>query len=305
VSLSDLGGANLSGRNHAIRGQSGTRKPGLEPCSNRSICADFALLFIMDLTMHPDVVCKMARRDGSNKRDCYSDAAQSGIGVFGKQQPAFRRSVGQAQRLQRHTRRNKEDAQRHTREKRGTKRMSHDPLLPTPYQMFALLIDADNTSVDLFPQMMHYIEVWGTMTIRRVYGNQETLLSHKWKELCLRYALQPMLHLGRPGAKNATDIALTVDAMDLLWLCNESMLSFCLLTGGQDVTALVLRLRNQGCHVYYIGKLSKAEALAKACITFLSIEQLEPAGTPAKKIAIPAQAQATSHKKTQAWATLS
>lgn len=62
---------------------------------------------------------------------------------------------------------------------------------PMQYQTFALLIDADNTSIDLFPRIIQQVEVWGTVTIRRVYGNQETLLGQKWKDLCLRYALQP------------------------------------------------------------------------------------------------------------------
>lgn len=171
--------------------------------------------------------------------------------------------------------------------------------LPMPYQAFALLVDADNTSVDLFPQMMQKAEAWGTMTIRRVYGNQETLLSQKWKDLCLHYALQPIPHIGISGAKNATDIALTVDAMDLLWLYKESLLSFCLVTGDQDFTALVLRLRSQGCKVYCIGKPSKAEALAKVCTEFLSVEQLGAAVAPAPKIAKPAQIPTTSQKKAQ------
>jgi len=61
--------------------------------------------------------------------------------------------------------------------------------LPVQSHAFALLIDADNTSVDLFPQIMKKVEEWGKITMRRVYGNQETLLSQKWKDLCLQYAL--------------------------------------------------------------------------------------------------------------------
>lgn len=168
----------------------------------------------------------------------------------------------------------------------------------TPGQAFALLVDADNTSADLFPQIMHKVEAWGTITIRRVYGNQETLLGQKWKELCLHYALQPILHLGISGAKNATDIALTVDAMDLLWLYKETLTSFCLVTGDQDFTALVLRLRNQGCKVYCIGKPSKAEALAKVCTEFLSVEHMSVPVAPLQQTA-PAQATVKAQKKAQ------
>ena len=105
--------------------------------------------------------------------------------------------------------------------------------LPVQSHALALLIDADNTSVDLFPQIMKKVEAWGKITMRRVYGNQETLMSQKWKDLCLQHALQPIPHVGISGAKNATDIALTVDAMDLLY--KESIPSFCLVTAGTTV----------------------------------------------------------------------
>ena len=137
----------------------------------------------------------------------------------------------------------------------------------------ALLIDADNTSPDAFPQIMQKVEELGKVTIRRIYGNTETLLSSKWKDFCLHYALQPIHHVGVSGAKNATDIALTVDAMDILLLHREPVTSFCLVTSDQDFTALVLRLRSQGCQVYCIGKPSKADALPKVCTEFISIEQ--------------------------------
>ncbi len=151
--------------------------------------------------------------------------------------------------------------------------------LPVQSHALALLIDADNTSVDLFPQIMKKVEAWGKITMRRVYGNQETLLSQKWKDLCLQYALQPIPHVGISGAKNATDIALTVDAMDLLY--KENIPSFCLVTGDQDFTALVLRLRNQGCQVYCIGRPSKSDALAKVCTEFISVEQFSASVVPA------------------------
>ncbi len=141
-----------------------------------------------------------------------------------------------------------------------------------PELQIALLIDADNTPADYFPQIMKKIEAWGKVTIRQLYGNQESLLNQKWKNVCLHYALQPIPHIGISGAKNATDIALTVGAMDLLY--KESVTGFCLVTGDQDFTALVLRLRSQGCQVYCIGRPTKAEALAKVCTEFISIAQL-------------------------------
>jgi len=156
------------------------------------------------------------------------------------------------------------------------------PASPTPSSL-ALLIDADNTPADLVPAIMKQVEAIGLPTIRRVHGNEETLRSQRWKDLCLQYALQPVLHLGITGVKNATDIALTVDAMDLLY--KESPTSFCLVTGDQDFTALVLRLRSQGYAVYCIGRPSKADALTKVCTQFLSLEQFAPSASSSKKTA--------------------
>ncbi|HEU5377210.1 MAG TPA: NYN domain-containing protein [Ktedonobacteraceae bacterium] len=111
--------------------------------------------------------------------------------------------------------------------------------LPSP---FALLIDADNTEIELVPIVIKKAEVWGELILRRAYGNQEALLSQKWKNLCLQYALQPIPHLEISGAKNATDIALAIDAIDLLH--TQGIRRFCLVTGDQGFTSLVLRLRS-------------------------------------------------------------
>lgn len=150
-----------------------------------------------------------------------------------------------------------------------------------PVSSLALLIDADNTATELFPDIMKKTEIWGNITLRRAYGNQETLLGQKWKDLCLQYALQPMLHLGISGVKNATDIALAVDAMELFH--TQSITTFCLVTGDQDFTPLVLRLRSYGCQVYCIGKPSKADALAKVCTAFLPVGHLVELGSIKEK----------------------
>ena len=145
---------------------------------------------------------------------------------------------------------------------------------------------------------MQKVEELGKATIRRVYGNTETLLNQKWKDFCLHYALQPVHHVGISGAKNATDIALTVDAMDILLLHKEPVNFFCLVTSDQDFTALVLRLRTQGCQVYCIGKPSKADALPKVCTEFISIEQFSKPTTPQAETVkeVQKELQSTSQK---------
>lgn len=176
---------------------------------------------------------------------------------------------------------------------------------------FALLIDADNTAVETFPEIVKKAEIWGTLTLRRAYGNQETLLGQKWKDLCLQYALQPMLHLEISGVKNATDIALVVDAIDLFH--TQAIRQFCLVTGDQGFTSLILRLRSYGCQVYCIGKPSKGAALAKVSTEFFPMSDLlEPlaaipetqakATTPARKTQVKAT---TPAKKTETTAATS
>src|SRR6266568_2990772 len=96
-----------------------------------------------------------------------------------------------------------------------------------------------------------------------------------------RDATEPKMERPMPSICSATDIALTVDAMDLLY--KENIPSFCLVTGDQDFTALVLRLRNQGCQVYCIGRPSKSDALAKVCTAFISVEQFSASVVPTPK----------------------
>jgi uncharacterized LabA/DUF88 family protein len=163
----------------------------------------------------------------------------------------------------------------------------HQHLLPPA---FAFLIDADNTGVESFPEIVKKAETLGIPTLRRAYGNQEALLGQKWKDLCLQYAVQPMAHLGISGVKNATDIALAVDAMDLFH--TQAIRQFCLVTGDQDFTALVLRLRSYGCQVYGIGKPSKA--LAKVCTAFFPLEDLLESISGAKET--PAKAPTLAKK---------
>lgn len=168
---------------------------------------------------------------------------------------------------------------------------------PTP-PPFAFLIDVDNTGAEAFPEIIKKAETLGMPTLRRAYGNQEALLGQKWKDLCLQYAVQPMVHLGISGVKNATDIALVVDAIDLFH--TQDIRQFCLVTGDQDFTALVLRLRSYGCQVYGIGKPSKA--LTKVCTTFFPLEDLSESASGAPKTSTKA---VTPAKKTSTKAVTS
>lgn len=142
-------------------------------------------------------------------------------------------------------------------------------------QFVALLIDGDNIQLTE-TQLIWVLQEAGSLgevAVRRVYGNWSATAKSTWKELVLKYALKPCHHIhGAPG-KNATDIALVVDAMDLFY---SGITHFCLVTSDSDYTPLIQRLRTSGCLVLGIGNPTKNASLIPSCDRFLSLNQMKP-----------------------------
>lgn len=136
----------------------------------------------------------------------------------------------------------------------------------------ALLIDADNSASTLIPSLLAEAGKLGDVSIRRVYGNWSLSSMHAWQEVAPHYGLEQRHHGQTAPGKNATDIALVVDAMDILY--GGAIDHFCLVTSDSDYTPLVLRLRSAGCQVLGIGKPTTPLALQTACTEFVSTEQL-------------------------------
>ena len=159
----------------------------------------------------------------------------------------------------------------------------------------ALLIDGDNiqlTEAQLIRVLQEAGSV-GAVAVRRVYGNWAATTKSAWKELVLRYAMKPCHHIhGAPG-KNATDIALTVDAMDLFY---NGMTHFCLVTSDSDYTPLIQRLRASGCQVLGIGNPAKNASLAPACDRFLPLNEIHSDPQPAQEKPRKQAAQAASKR---------
>ncbi len=146
----------------------------------------------------------------------------------------------------------------------------------------ALLIDGDNHS-DMSSELLAQIFVeagkFGAVTIRRVYGNWRAPTMDRWKDLCLHYGLEPVYYPQTTAAgKNAADIALALDALDLL-RCN-GITHFCLVASDSDYLPLVRRLRENGGLVIVIGKATTLPVLIKASTVFVALEHL--AFTPSK-----------------------
>ncbi len=136
----------------------------------------------------------------------------------------------------------------------------------------ALLIDADNSEAVWLPSALACAEGLGAIVTGRVYGNWHLPGLSRWREVSQFYGLSLRHHGQMSGGKNATDIALVVDAMDLLY--SGAVDHFCLVASDSDYAPLVSRLRSAGCCVLGIGRRTTPEALRTAYSVFLSADQL-------------------------------
>lgn len=151
--------------------------------------------------------------------------------------------------------------------------------LEVKFNKLAVLIDADNASADLVEPLFKEIAKYGTAFVKRIYGDWTNPYLSKWKDKLNRFAIQPIQQFRYTTGKNATDSALIIDAMDLLY--TQKFDGFCIVSGDSDFTRLASRIREAGLLVYGFGEKSKAsEAFINACDKFVYadiLEQLEPA----------------------------
>lgn len=146
----------------------------------------------------------------------------------------------------------------------------------TPF--LALLIDGENIAAELAVHVLAAAGNVGGVTIRRVYGNWRHPALSSWQAMASHYGLQT-IHTSHPVAgKNAADIAITVDAMDLF---AQGVRHFCLATSDADYVPLVRRLRAGGCFVLGIGRPETPDALKSAYTVFLATDRLFPPSTRA------------------------
>jgi len=137
----------------------------------------------------------------------------------------------------------------------------------------AVLIDADNVSHQNLRAMMEEIARYGNATIKRIYGDWTKPNLSGWKPMLLDYAITPMQQFGYTSGKNATDSAMIIDAMDILY--SERVDGFCLVSSDSDFTRLATRLREAGMVVYGIGEQKTPNAFIAACDKFIYLEILE------------------------------
>ena len=145
----------------------------------------------------------------------------------------------------------------------------------------ALLIDADNAPAAKIDFIIAELAAHGVVNIRKAYGNWKKRSLGGWEKVLHDYAIQPVQHFDIVKGKNATDMALLIDAMDILY--TKDVDAFCLVSSDSDFTPLCLRLRADGKQVIGFGRQSTPDPFVNACSRFLYLDDDEAGKTPQKK----------------------
>jgi uncharacterized LabA/DUF88 family protein len=144
-----------------------------------------------------------------------------------------------------------------------------------------VLIDADNTSPRIVAGLFEEIARFGEASVRRIYGDFSSPRLRSWADILQKYAIDPYQQFAYTTGKNASDIALVIDAMDLLH--SRRFDGFCLVSSDSDFTRLASRLREEGADVYGFGAQKTPESFRQACRRFVYTENLLPEATTSPK----------------------
>jgi uncharacterized LabA/DUF88 family protein len=141
----------------------------------------------------------------------------------------------------------------------------------------AVLIDADNASARIADGLFEEIAKIGEASVRRIYGDFSNARSKGWADILSKHAIIPHQQFAYTTGKNASDIALVIDAMDLLH--SGRFDGFCLVSSDSDFTRLAARIREQGIDVFGFGEQKTPESFRQACRRFVYTENLLPEST--------------------------
>ncbi|MGI5824823.1 MAG: NYN domain-containing protein [Bacillota bacterium] len=137
---------------------------------------------------------------------------------------------------------------------------------------FALLIDADNISAKYIAAIIDEMTKYGSITYKRLYSDWTNNQTVKWKRELLEYSITPIQQFSNTVGKNATDSALIIDAMDILY--TDSVEGFCIVSSDSDFTRLAARLRESGMEVIGMGEEKTPRSFRSACNVFTTLENL-------------------------------
>ena len=145
----------------------------------------------------------------------------------------------------------------------------------------ALFIDADNISAKFGKQIIETLESRGEIFIRRIYGNWEKNSLHSWNDCILNFSLRAVQQPDFVTGKNATDMSLTIDAMDVLHAGSAEI--FALVSNDSDFTPLAIRLREGGVNIIGLGNSNASNAFRAACNEFIDLDSTSKVSTVAEK----------------------
>ena len=142
----------------------------------------------------------------------------------------------------------------------------------------AVLIDADNAQASRSEELLAEIAKYGVASVKRAYGDWTQNNLSSWKKILAEHAIQPIQQFPNTVGKNATDSAMIIDAMDLLY--SDRFDGFCIVSSDSDFTRLAVRIREAGVMVYGFGENKTPKAFVSACDKFIYVEVLRAASEP-------------------------
>ncbi|WP_157413173.1 NYN domain-containing protein [Agromyces allii] len=157
--------------------------------------------------------------------------------------------------------------------------------MPESNDLLAVLIDADNVSPARIEAVLTEVARFGTSSVKRMYGDWTSTNLSGWKAAASAHVIQPIQQFANTTGKNATDSALIIDAMDLLY--TGRFTGFCIVSSDSDFTRLAARIREQGITVYGFGERKTPESFRNACDRFTYLEVIDaPKETDAAQQAV-------------------
>jgi uncharacterized LabA/DUF88 family protein len=159
----------------------------------------------------------------------------------------------------------------------------------------AVLIDADNVPYHNIREMLEEIAKYGTPTFKRIYADWTRPTAAGWKTVLLENALSPIQQYSYTSGKNATDSAMIIDAMDILYTGRVD--GFCIVSSDSDFTRLATRLREAGMVVFGLGERKTPISFISACNKFIYLEILKESKGPGKPLPVPAAKPAIKAKQ--------
>lgn len=165
--------------------------------------------------------------------------------------------------------------------------------MPVSKERIALFIDADNAPARKIDVIISELAKYGVVNIRKAYGNWKNGGLIGWEKILHEYAISPVQQFDLTKGKNATDMAMTIDAMDVMF--RQSVDAFCIVSSDCDFTPLVMRLRAEGKRVIGFGERKTPSPFVNACTPFLFLnEVVEPEAISEEKVEVKSEPSATA-----------